>query len=307
MKLTIATAQFAVSADPARNADAIVDAIAGAAAAGARVVHFCEGALSGYAPHDLPSYAGYPWGRLRAAAERVAAAAGARRIWALVGSAHPLAAGDGAGPRPHNAIYVIDDRGALVDRYDKRFCAGDEVDGELALYSPGDHPVVVDIDGVRCGLMICHEYRYPELYRDYKARGVELIFHSFHAAGLSEGAYAAMEAEVGADHFADNWGRTLPAITMPATLVATAAANHLWISAANSSAPRACWPGLLVRPDGVIVGRLEDERAGLLIREIDTEAPLYESTRLWRGRAMAGRLHSGELVDAPRSRDRRSF
>ena len=216
MKLTIATAQFAVSADPARNADAIVDAIAGAAAAGARVVHFCEGALSGYAPHDLPSYAGYPWGRLRAAAERVAAAAGARRIWALVGSAHPLAAGDGAGPRPHNAIYVIDDRGALVDRYDKRFCAGDEVDGELALYSPGDHPVVVDIDGVRCGLMICHEYRYPELYRDYKARGVDLIFHSFHAAGLSEATYAAMEAEVGADHFADNWGRTLPAITMPA-------------------------------------------------------------------------------------------
>lgn len=306
MKVRVATAQFAVSRHPEQNAGAIIKTLDESAAAGARVLHFCEGALSGYAPHDLENWRDYDWRALGTQARRVAEAAAARGIWVILGSAHPLCL-DGSGPRPHNSVYVIDDKGALIDRYDKRFCAGGENEGELALYSPGDHRCVFEIDGVRCGVMICHEYRYPELYRDYKRQGVDLLFHSFHAANNSDELMSELEAQVGAEHHDYNWGRTLPEITMPATLVATAAANHMWMSGANSSAPRSCWSSFFVRPDGVIVDRLDRDQPGVLINDVDTKAPLYESTRHWRDRAIAGTLYSGTPADAARSRDRRRF
>lgn len=312
MKLRIATAQFDVTPDPRANVEQVLALIDEASEAGARVVHFCEGALSGYAPHDLPDYENYDWPALQAAATRVAARAGERGLWVLLGSAHRLAdGGDGGeaseGPPPHNSVYIIDDAGTLRDRYDKRFCAGAAGTGELAVYSPGDHPCVFEIDGIRCGILICHEYRYPELYRAYKRDGVQLIFHSFHAANVTPSELEEIRAQVGAENHALNWGSTLPEITMPATLVATAASSHMWISAANSSTDFSCWPSCFVRADGVITGRSERGQPGLLISELDTEAPIYESTRPWRDRAMAGRLHSGELVDVARSRRRDRF
>lgn len=305
MPLKIATAQYEVCADPRRNAGQAVGAIGEAAKAGARLVHYCEGALSGYAPHDLDGYADYDWQALRDAAQAVADAARQHRVWVVIGSAHRL----GDGLLPHNAVYVIDDRGRLVDRYDKRFCAGDAGDpkGELALYSPGDHPTVFEVDGVRCGVLICHEYRYPELYRDYKRRGVSLLLHSYHAANVPADVYVEMQEQVGADNARHNWGSTLPEITMPASMVAAAASTHLWISAANSAAPRSCFGSFFVRADGVITGRLERTETGVLSSRLDEREPLYESTRPWRARAFEGVFHSGSLVDHDRSRVRTSF
>ena len=74
--------------------------------------------LSNSLSHDM-------WYRMvsprMSAARRVMALAGGLRLWTVVGSAHRLS-GD---HKPHNCAYVIDASGALVDRYDKRFCAGD--------------------------------------------------------------------------------------------------------------------------------------------------------------------------------------
>lgn len=305
MRLRIATAQFDVTSDPQANAASIEQAIREATTRGARLVHFCEGALSGYAPNDLDSFAGYDWEAWRRAAHAVARAARSHRCWVVLGSAHPL----GESLLPHNSVYVIDDEGALVDRYDKRFCAGVATDpgSELALYSPGDHPTTFDLDGIRCGVLICHEYRYPELYRDYKRRGVQVLLHSYHAANVSEQTYADMQAQVGSENRRWNWGTTLPEITMPASMVAAAASTHLWVSCANSSMEQSCWGSLFVRPDGVVTGRLERGSPGVLVTEIDTEADIYESTKAWRSRAMDGVFHSGECVDHPRSRNRTEF
>ncbi|AXB42605.1 hypothetical protein [Amycolatopsis albispora] len=59
-----------------------------------------------------------------------------------------------------------------------------------------------------------------------------------------------------------------------------------------------------MRADGIITGRLPRNRAGVLVSEVDTDAELYDSTAQWRHRAMDGVLHSGDLVDDPRSRAR---
>ena len=182
MKLRVATCQFPVSADIDANLAVILGQMEEARGRGADVVHFPEACLSGYAETDFASFAGFPWETLRQAMRAVMRRAGELGIWTVIGSAHELS----PGRKPHNSSYVIDAEGMIVDRYDKLFCAGDRESrsGDLAYYTPGSHFAVFTIKGVRCGALICHDYRYPELYREYKKRGVELMFHSFHAGGV---------------------------------------------------------------------------------------------------------------------------
>ena len=241
-------------------------------------------------------------GELERTTKRVLALAAELSMWVIVGSTHRLSGVH----KPHNSLYVIDDSGTIIDRYDKRFCGGpaDERSGDLAHYSPGDHSSVFTIRGVRCGALICHDYRYPELYREYKRRGVQLMFHSYHAAHMSPTRLAAMRAEVGMDLQCLNPGSTYPGITMPAAMTAAAANNHIWISCPNSSARESCWPSFVVRADGVTTGRLRRNIAGILITKMDTASELYDSTMAWRDRAVDGVLHSGTAVVDPRSTER---
>lgn len=306
-RVKVATCQFPVSSDLGENRRWISQQARTARDAGAHVAHFPEGALSGYAGVDFASFDGFDWGRLESATRKVLTLAAELGIWLVVGSSHRLS----SDLRPHNCVYVIDDHGQIVDRYDKRFCSGDldESSGDLAHYAPGDHLSVWEIEGVRCGALICYDYRFPELYREYKQQGVELVFHSYHAANFPRQRLEAIAAELGPELDGVNPAPTFthPGITMPAAMTAAAAQNHLWISCSNSSAPESLWPAFLVRADGPTVGRLVRNEPDVLITQVDTTADLYDSTAAWRDRAMTGKLHSGTSVEHPRSRDRRSL
>jgi predicted amidohydrolase len=302
MKLTIATCQLPVDADMRRNLRYVARQIRAAKDRGAHVAHFPEACLSGYAGVDFPSFQGFDWALLQECTQEVLALARQCRLWVILGSTHRLTGRH----KPHNSLYIINDDGKLVDRYDKMFCAGDrsEKTVDLAHYSPGNHFSVFAIKGVRCGALICHDYRYPELYRAYKCCGVQLMFHSYHAGHLPPKRFQAMRDTVGERLQKLNPGSTLPGITMPATMIAAAANNYMWISCPNSSARESCWPSFFVRPDGVITGRLRLHTAGILVSEVDTDEPLYDSTVAWRDRAMRGILHSGTLVHDRRSDER---
>lgn len=301
-RLTVATCQFPVDADIARNGRYVLRQMRYARQQGADVAHFPEACLSGYAGSDFPSYAGFDWDLLDRVTRQVLELAGQLELWVVLGSTHRLTGEH----KPHNSLYVIDGAGSIVDRYDKRFCSGDPDGrtGDLAHYTPGDHASVFTINGVRCGALICYDYRYPELYREYRRHDVQLVFHSYHAAHLTPARMARIRAAVGEDLQRLNPGGTYPGITMPAMMTAEAAANHVWISCPNSSARESCWGAFFVRADGVTTGRLPRNRAGVLLSTVDTEAALYDSTAAWRDRAMAGVLHSGTLVTDPRSRRR---
>jgi predicted amidohydrolase len=302
MKLTVATCQFPISSDIRCNLGYVSRQIRVANDRGADVAHFPEACLSGYAGTDFASHDGFDWVLLRECTQEVLDLARELCIWIVLGSAHRLRVPH----KPHNSLYVIDDHGEIVDRYDKMFCAGDrsEETGDLAHYSPGNHFSVFTIEGVRCGTLICHDYRYPELYREYKRRGVQLIFHSYHAGNIPPERFRAMREAVGAELQGLNPGATIPGITMPATMVAEAANNHVWISCPNSSARESCWPTFFVRPDGIVAGRLRRHAAGVLVSEVDTDAEIYDSTVAWRDRTMNGVLHSGTLVRDKRSEER---
>jgi deaminated glutathione amidase len=303
MKLTVATCQFPISADIRSNLRYVARQIRTAKDRSADVAHFPEACLSGYAGIDFASLDGFDWSLLEECTREVLELARELRVWIILGSSHRLTAPH----KPHNSLYIIDDRGEIVDRYDKMFCAGDpsEETEDLAHYSPGNHFSIFTIKGVRCGALICHDYRYPELYREYKRKGVQLVFHSYHAGNILPERFQAMRKQVGDDLQRLNPGATIPGITMPATMITEAANNHVWISAPNSSARESCWPSFFVRPDGIVAGRLGRHSAGVLLSEVDTDAEIYDSTVAWRERAMDGILHSGTLVHDKRAEERR--
>ena len=304
--VTVATCQLPVGADIRSSVGYVIRQMRTARRRGADVAHFPEAALSGYAT-VIESFDGFDRAELDLAMAAVVDCARQIGLWVVLGSAHRLT----GTTKPHNCLYVINDLGELVDRYDKRFCSGDQTGqgGDLAHYSPGDHFSTWTIGGIRCGALICYDYRFPELYREYKRLGVELMFHSFHAAGVPAGWIAESAEEIGPRLAALNKAPTFtyPGVTMPAAMTSAAACNHLWISCSNSSAPQSCWPAFMVRADGITVGRLRRNQPGILLTTIDTEAQLYDSTVAWRARAMAGQLHSGTPPADPRSADRMSL
>jgi deaminated glutathione amidase len=302
MKLTVATCQFPVDSDIRRNFQYVSRQIRAANDRGAHVAHFPEACLSGYAGVDFTSYQGFDWALLQECTQGVLDLARQFRLWVILGSTHRLTGRH----KPHNSLYIINDHGKLIDRYDKMFCAGDRAGKtvDLAHYSPGNHFSVFAIEGVRCGALICHDYRYPELYREYKRRGVQLMFHSYHAGHITPKRFKAMRDNVGDSFQTLNPGSTIPGITMPATMHAAAANNYMWISCPNSSARESCWPSFFVRPDGVITGRLRLNSAGILVSKVNTGEQLYDSTVAWRDRAMRSIFHSGTLVRDTRSDER---
>lgn len=274
--LNVATCQFAVCGDVHRNGVTIRRQMVRAHELGAEVAHFPEGALSGYAGPDVKTWEGYDWGPLREETERVMGLAKSLGLWVALGSAHPLSDGH----KPHNCLYVINPNGRIVERYDKSFCT----DGDLKHFSPGDHLSMVTINGVQCGFLICYDVRFPELYRQYKKRGAEMIFHSFYNARAK--------------------GPTIHTTIMRPSLQCHAATNYVWISATNSCAYYGSWPSVFVRPDGVIGGSLEFQRAGVTVNAVNTRKQLYDASKAYRDLAISGALHNGEAVDDPRSSDR---
>jgi predicted amidohydrolase len=283
--LRVATCQFSVEADIEHNCGWALQQIGQAAGGGANVVHFSECALSGYAGVDIPNVRAIDWDKLRAATRDIMAAAKRHRVWVLLGSTHYL----DDETKPHNCVYVINPKGDIVDRYDKRFCTGvcgSQATLDLVHYSPGDRYVTFQVKGFTCGVAICYDYRFPELYRGYKQRGVQVMFQSFHNARKS----------VVADPKYNIW-KTI----VPATVCCRAAENHVWFSANNSSTRPSKWASFAVRPDGQIMGRLRLHQPGVLFTDMTLDSKLMDAPGPWRTAAMQGRLHSGELVAHPRS------
>ncbi len=278
--IKVATCQFAVGDDVRRNAAAVRRQMARAHKLGADAAHFPEAALTGYPPSfGRSDWNGFDWDLLRSETEQIMAEARRLRIWVIVGSAHPLSGRN----KPHNSLYAISSEGRIVDRYDKCFCTG----GDLRVYSPGDHLSTFTINGVRCGMLICYDVRFCELYRAYYKLGVRFMFHAFHNAMAK--------------------AETIHTIIMTRTAQAMAAMNNMFVSATNSSRYFSLWPSAFITPDGRVQSRLKFHRAGLTVDAADTNKDYYDASRPFRDRAVRGVLHSGTLVKDPRSKDRTSL
>ena len=79
-----------------------------------------------------------------------------------------------SGGKIFNRCIVANRRGELVAAYDKThlFSFADED----KVFNAGDKISTVELDGVRCGLAICYDLRFPEFMRKLALAGAEIIF-----------------------------------------------------------------------------------------------------------------------------------
>jgi len=276
-KIRVASCQFPVSSGIRENFCWIREQIIESKLKKADIVHFPECALTGYPGADMNSLEQLNWDELRNATDSIMKLAGELKIWVILGSVHRLS-GDN---KPHNSLYLINPEGQIEDRYDKRFCTT----GDLKYFTPGDHFVTFNIKGVNCGLLICYDIRFPELYRLYRKLNADVIFQSFHNARQKTG--------------------SIHPVIMHITAQGIAGTNYFYMSLTNSSVPES-WPCYFITPDGLVQNKLTPNLPGILISDIDISRDYYDASRPFRQDAINGKLNSGDYVDDPKSRDRKS-
>jgi predicted amidohydrolase len=275
--MIVATASCRITTDVRENGAQIRKLMAEACTAGARLVHFPEGALSGYVKQQVEDWRTVDWTALRAECEAIASLAGQLGLWTVFGCNHRLTPPN----RPHNSLYIISAEGILVDRYDKRLCSHTEISD---WYTPGHLPLVFDVDGFKFGTTLCIEVHFPELFAEYERLGVDCILFS----AYSDDPMFGIEAQ------------------------AHAAINNFWLSLAT---PAQCGGGLasgLIGPDGKYISQLPpDGRVGNVYGKIDRDEPIYSipltKARPWRALVKRGDPYRAHYVDDVRSRERASF
>ena len=150
--------------------------------------------------------------------------------------------------RPYNTLVVVDRTGLrasyrkihLYDSFGYR-----ESDRLLA---GGPAPVLVDIHGLRVGLMTCYDLRFPELARELVRRGAELL--------VAPAAWVAGPRKV------DHW-RTL--------VLARAIENTVYVAAAGQPAPRYTGHSMVVAPLGDVLTELGGDGDSIATAVLDTE------------------------------------
>lgn len=180
--MTAAVVQLTSTEDVAQNLEAIRRYTRDAAKAGAEVVALPENAVwlrvgnearapmeaiaaGGDSPGDGPNLAA-----LRAIAREAG-------VWLVVGS-FPETAGDAR--RYYNTTVVLSPEGAVTATYRKLHLFDIDVkDGESQRESdniaPGDAVVTTDVRGVKTGLSICYDLRFPLLYQRLVDEGARVL------------------------------------------------------------------------------------------------------------------------------------
>ena len=108
--------------------------------------------------------------------KRLMALAARARVWVLAGSVIERCRG-----KIYNTSALINRQGRIVARYRKIHLFEANLDNgqivrESDIYAAGDKPVMAEVEGWSCGLAICYDLRFPELFRHYSRNGAMLFF-----------------------------------------------------------------------------------------------------------------------------------
>lgn len=82
--------------------------------------------------------------------------------------------------KPTNSCLIINRKGEIIYRYDKQYMYDVERDDftfrESDETQPGSKIGFFELDGVKMGVGICVDLRYPEYFRELMKKGAEIIF-----------------------------------------------------------------------------------------------------------------------------------
>lgn len=96
------------------------------------------------------------------------------RLWILIGSLI-----ESNKIKPFNTSVLINPRGKITAKYRKMHLFDIKLKGKEILESKrnlaGKSPKLVSINGIKMGLSICYDLRFPELYRYYSKHGAQIL------------------------------------------------------------------------------------------------------------------------------------
>jgi len=170
-KLTVTLVQSSAGVDPARNLAALDRMLAGVARTDLIVlpeVFALRGNTRDFRDSAQPI-------RRHPIVDWLRAAAQCKRAWCLGGSVM-----ERAGGKIYNTSVLVDPAGRVHATYRKihlfeAHLPDGKVVRESDAYTAGDTPVITTIKGWRCGLAICYDLRFPELFRRYAAAAAHLL------------------------------------------------------------------------------------------------------------------------------------
>ena len=274
--LKIATSQLLISEDVRENGREIRRQMTLAKEQGADLIHFPEGAMSGYVKNQIWDWQDVDWSLLKGELEQTKALAGELGIWAVIGSNHSLSEGN----RPHNSLYVLSNEGKLHTRYDKQWCSNTEIND---WYTPGQSLTVFEVNGWRLGCAICIEIQFPELFLAYGREHVDCLLYSTYADKPMFGTQAQ----------------------------GYAASHNFWISFSNVASHSEVLASRMIAPNGEIQNVCEVEGSSFILSTLDPkDASWHEAlnyAKPWRKKAREGDIYRSRFVDDVRSKDNGSF
>ena len=243
-QLTVGAFQFAGSGSVTRNLAALERGIEKAAAKGVRLLATQECALSGYPPVEVDSPMCVDRRAQAKAVARVAQLAKHHRMFIVLGM---MTFGrDGV----RNSARLISAEGRLRKPYHKRALYGWDEEN----FAPGlDHGGVHVVDGIRVGLRLCYEVRFPEYFRELFCRHVDLAVVSFADGGTSLSRYDLIRSH----------------------LVTRSAENAMYILTANSTSEPQMAPTCLVDPDGEVLCSAPRNREALITGVVTIQEPHF--------------------------------
>jgi predicted amidohydrolase len=287
--LRLSVAQLTVHPDPGDTAavrtsgEQIRRLMRDARAAGARLLHLPEGALTGPDKATMSStgpaaigpadWDRADWATLADELRSIAALAGDLGLWTVLGSVHPLT----RPRRPHLSLYVISDTGVIATRYDERMLSNTKVSH---MYTPGSAPVTFTVDGVRFGCAMGMEAVYPEVFLEYERLDVDCVLFSTHGPGtpVNNGPFA-LQCQ------------------------ALAAANSFWVSYAGTAQDASNAPSGIIDPNGNWPARCPSDPVAALVTA-DLDLTVENHARPWRRVARGDLYAQHQASDDPRSLDR---
>jgi deaminated glutathione amidase len=254
-QLPVAAIQMRSIGDLAANLAVVRDLVGNAAAGGAKLIVLPECfSFLGRAEGDKLAAAEVLDGR-GAVMQALAELATKHGAW-IIGGGTPETVPDDP-KRTYNALVTIDPTGTLVAKYRKIHLFDVDIPGGATLResdatAAGSEAIVVEIAGVKVGLSICYDLRFPELYRTLvKDQGAEVVVIP-----------AAFTAHTGAAHW-------------HVLMRARAIEDQVWIVAAaqwgkHNDKRESYGHTLVVDPWGTIVGELA-EGDGIVAAMLDGE------------------------------------
>lgn len=150
-----------------------------------------------------------------------------------------------------NTSFVINRSGEFVKRYDKKYMyqvnREDLKIDEFERTIPGKNLGIVELDGVKIGIGICFDLRFPEYFRELIKNGVEIVFLP--------------------SHFRKSTGEK----AWEFLTVARAIENQVYVCACNQTGEDICGKTRVVSYDGNILKQI-DEEEGIITVSLDLEA-----------------------------------